>query len=485
MNFMNLIILLPIILSVFFAIYLRSFKTDAAVANCGIIATVIISLSIFCVLYFGYGTSFTLLSLFGFLGIGFNVDGLTVVFSLMVAILWPIASYYAKTYMIHEGRFKRFFSFYILTYGTVFGLALSGNLFTLYLFYELLSFITLPLVLHNGEKRDIYAGKSYLVYMIFGASLSFVGMMLFGVNVGNFDFAFGGITTGMLNDQLLIAFILMFIGFAVKTGMFPFSKWLVTAGVAPTTVTALLHAVAVVKSGAFATMRVTYYLYDFTELRYTYAHIFVISLVTLSVVFGSFMATRALHIKRRLAYSTVSQLSYILLGVSTMSPLGLLAALMHMIFHAFTKIVLFYGAGNVLFTNHAQYLDDIRGYGKVMKTTFITFVICAVALIGVPPFGSFFSKFLLAQSAISVGGISGFLAVCALIISAFFTAIYLFQIIIAAFMPPHDFTIDNHVKPAPKPMRITVIVLTALMICLSIGSLPLYNFISGMILGGV
>lgn len=484
---MNFLILLPVLLSLIFglSISFKKFKNDAQIANFAIFSTCIISLSVFLSLFLCYNTQITLVTISDTLNLSFKIDGLSVIFSLMVSVLWPIATFYAKTYMTHEGKFKRFFTYYTLTFGVVLGLAISKNMFTLYVFYELLTFITLPLVTHNGKPRDMYAGRLYILYMIFGASLSFIGMMIFIQNVGNLEFSLGGITQGVLNSQLLIAYILMFIGFAIKSGLFPFYKWLITAGVAPTTVTALLHAVAVVKSGAFATMRLTYYFYDYSSLSGTFAQTFIMSLVTLSVVFGSFMAIRSSHLKRRLAFSTVSQLSYILLGVSTMSIFGLKAAILHMIFHAFMKIVLFYGAGNIIFTNHAEYLQDIRGYGKIMKPTFITFTICGLALVGVPPLAGFFSKFALAQSCIYTGGINGFLGVCALITSAFFTSIYIFQILLNAFLPNKDFIINPHVKPAPKPMQISVYILAGITVCLSLGSMYVYNFIDFLIQGGV
>ncbi|WP_409969556.1 proton-conducting transporter membrane subunit [Bengtsoniella intestinalis] len=480
---MNCLLGIPMLLSLVFAISMVfiDFQSDKRIGHYALLCTSLISVAVFAVLALSYGSHCQILSLSTPLTIAFEVDGLSVIFASMVSVLWPIATYYAGTYMTHEGKFRRFFTYYTLTFGVVLGLAFSANLFTAYLFYEALSLVTLPLVIHNDDPQGIFAGRRYIRYMFFGAATAFMGMMLFLSQVGSFDFQLGGIMTQPLTPMLSIAYVLMFVGFGVKTGLFPFHRWLITAGVAPTTVTALLHAVAVVKSGAFVVMRLSYYLYDYTALHGTTAQAIVLVWVSVSILFGSFMAARSSHLKRRLAYSTVSQLSYILLGITTMSLFGLQAALLHMLFHAAMKIVLFYGAGNALYTNHAVYVDDIRGYGHVMKPTFVCFTICGLALMGLPPLAGFFSKYALAQSAIMVGGQLGLLGVVALLISAFFTAIYILQILLQAYLPATGFTLDTHAKPAPKSMQITVIVLTCIMVALSVCSGTVSNWIGGLL----
>lgn len=465
---MSYIILLPLVLSLVLGLTIgnKKFESDSSIANFAIFSSVAISVSAIASYYLGYGTDVMVLPTGYNLTIEFHVDGLTVAFGTLVSLLWPVATYYAKTYMTHEGGFQRFFTFYILTFGVVLGLASSENMFTLYLFYELLTFITLPLVAHGQDSRAMYAGKVYVAYMIFGASLSFAGMMIFLSHEGSFHFSYGGITSGVLGTDMLIAFVLMFVGFGIKAGLFPFHRWLLVAGVAPTTVTALLHAVAVVKSGAFATIRLTHYLYNPDTLRGTVAHVVVLIIVMVSVLYGSYMAVRAQHLKRRLAYSTVSQLSYILLGVATMSDLGLKAALLHMIYHAFCKIVLFYSAGNLLFSNHKEFIQDIKGYGRYMSGTFLPMTICGFGLIGVPPFGAFFSKYGLAQGLFEVP-VWGVFGIFALVFSAFFTTIYMFQIIQVAYLPEKDSPPPENVKEAPKEMEIVLILLTIAMVVLS------------------
>ncbi|MFI3253896.1 MAG: proton-conducting transporter membrane subunit [Eubacteriales bacterium] len=468
---MSFLVLLPLVLALFFGLLLsfKKFEDDLALANYGIFATVLISCSVYLAIFFAYEEKITLLPLDEPLGFTFHLDGLGLIFSALIAFLWPFATYYAKTYMSHEGKYRQFFSFYILSYGAVLGLAFSENMFTLYFFYELITFITLPLVAHSGDARAKYAGKVYITYMIFGASLSFAGMMIFLNNVGEFHFVYGGISQSLLNTEMQIAYVLMFLGFGIKAGLVPFHKWIIIAGVAPTTVTALLHAVAVVKSGVFAVMRLTYFLYDYETLQGSAAQAVVLSLVIFSVVYGSYMAVRSLHLKRRLAYSTISQLSYILLGVASMSIWGLKAAVLHMIFHAFCKIVLFYFVGNVTYSNFVEHLSDIKGYGTVLKTTCLSMTISGMGLIGIPPFGNFFSKIGLAMSLFTVPG-WGMVALFALMTSALLTMIYIFQMILMVYLPEKSFSRASSIDSAPRSLELVLAILTVSMIGLSVCS---------------
>ncbi len=480
---MNLIIGLPIALAFVLAISMAfiRFQSDKHIASYALLCTSLVSVAVFAVLFYGYGQGCILLPLTDALTLALEIDGLSVIFATMVSVLWPLATYYAGTYMTHEGKFRRFFTYYTMTFGVVLGLAFSANLFTAYLFYELLSLVTLPLVMHNSDKQAAYAGRYYIRYMFLGASLAFMGMMVFLAYAGSLDFQLGGVLHLPMTPELTLAYVLLFVGFGVKTGLFPFHRWLIAAGIAPTPVTALLHAVAVVKSGAFVIMRVTYYAFDYQLLQGSTAQAIVLVLVSCSILFGSYMAARSQHLKRRLAYSTVSQLSYILLGTATMSLFGLQAALLHMLFHGCMKIVLFYGAGNAMFASHALFVDDVKGYGYVMKTTFACFAICGLALMGIPPLAGFFSKYALAQSAIAVGGKLGLLGVVALVVSAFFTAIYILQILMKAYLPEAAFAMADRVKNSPQSMQATMVILTVLMVCLSLGSGLVYDWIAWLI----
>ena len=485
---MNYLILLPTVAAfILGAGVLKYDLEDVKKLNrYAITATVMVALTAAVTLVSMSGESVTLFRFNDMLKIDFRIDGLSTVFGAMVSFLWPLAVVYATEYMKHEGKQKKFFTFYIMTFGVTLAIAFSANMLTLYLCYEMLTFITLPLVMHTTDERSAYAGGKYLVYSVGGASLAFVGMMIVLLNGGSLEFTYGGIGTLESNTTILFAYLLMFAGFGVKAAIFPLHGWLPGASVAPTTVTALLHAVAVVKAGVFAIMRATYYLFGTQLLAGTWAQDIVMSIAIVTICFGSWMALRSKHFKRRLAYSTVSQLSYILLGVTIMTPAGFAGALSHMVFHALMKIVLFYTAGSVLYMNHKEYIRDIEGYGQKMPKTFFCFTVCSLALIGVPPLAGFFSKFSIATAAAELGSRIGFAGICALMFSALFTAMYLLQIVVLAYLPHKDFDYGKliKVKEAPKAMTMPVVVITAVMVVLSLLSSPLFSFFELIAKGG-
>ena len=340
------------------------------------------------------GVAYTPLYLLPKLPISFCIDGVGSVFAAIVAFLWPLATLYGFEYMEHEGGENHFFALYTMTYGVTLGIATAANVLTLYLFYEFLTLCTLPLVMHGTSKASVRAGYTYMMYSFFGAALAFVGVMLI-------------------------------IGFGVKAAVFPFHVWLPEASVAPTPVTALLHAVAVVKSGVFAIIRVTYFSFGAQVMRGTTAQAIALLLASATIVYGSTMAVKEHHFKRRLAYSTVSNLSYILLAACLMTQSGLTAALAHMLFHALIKITLFFCAGAVMVKTERTQIEDLRGLAKVMPFTCATYTIGAISLMGTPLLPGFVSKWLIGSAAIETGTTLGMIGVAALLISAVLTAIYL------------------------------------------------------------
>lgn len=257
-----------------------------------------------------------LLRIGGKLSFSLGVDGLSALFGVMVCVLWPLATLYALEYMSREGGENRFFAFYLISFGVTLGIACSANLVTMYLFYELLTLATLPLVMHAMDGKARYAGKVYLIYSMSGAALGFISMV-FLLSYGGDHFQLGGVLAGVEPSQtLLLAYVAGFFGFGVKAAVFPGFRWLLRASVAPTPVTALLHAVAVVKTGVFAVTRLTWYGYGVDFLSGTWAQSLVMGAAVFTIVFGSAKALRTQHLKRRLAFSTVSNLSYVLLGVT-------------------------------------------------------------------------------------------------------------------------------------------------------------------------
>lgn len=413
--------------------------------------------------------SFTLLKFTGNLSVTFHVDGLGSVFAGLVATLWPLATLYSFEYMKHEENEKIFFMFYTMTFGVTLGIALSANILSMYFFYELLTLVTTPLVLHTLTREAILASRTYLYYSLGGAAFAFIGMIFIIVYGDSIDFVYGGVLQianypGNIN-MLLLIYVLAFLGFGVKAAICPFNSWLPKAGVAPTPVTALLHAVAVVKSGAFAIMRLTYYSFGIAFLKGTWAQYTVMAITMFTIVYGCSMAVKERHLKRRLAYSTISNLSYILFGITIMTPLGLVGALAHMICHAVMKICSFFCAGAVMYKTNRHYVYELDGLGKKMPKTFGIFTISAFALMGVPGLCGFVSKYCLANAAVESGNILAYVGIGAMLISAILTAIYMLTIMMRAFFPPQGFD-EESVKDCEDPNWIMLLPLTVFCIAM-------------------
>lgn len=390
-------------------------------------------------------TGVTLFHLTGNLDFALRLDGLGSVFTCLIAILWPLSTLYAFEYMRHEERTTSFFAFYTMTYGVTMGIAMAKNLVTMYLFYELLTLVSVYLVMHPMTKKAIRASRTYLYYSIGGAAFAFISLIFVIVFGDTTDFVLGGVLNmekiGNNVQTMLFIYLLAFWGFGVKAAVFPFQGWLPKASVAPTPVTALLHAVAVVKSGAFAVMRLTYYCFGTDFIRGTWAHFAVMSIAMLSIIYGSTMAVKETHFKRRLAFSTISNLSYILLGVTMMSPLGLLAGMSHLVFHAVMKIGSFFSAGAVLHQSGKEYVDELNGLAKKMPFVFTVFTICGLSLIGIPLFAGFISKWNIAAAAMELGESYpyAYMAVLVLLYSALMTAIYILTVAIRAWFPDQGY----------------------------------------------
>ncbi len=417
---------------------------------------------------------FTLLTFPGDLSIAFKMDGLSMVFAGMISLLWPLATLYSFEYMEHEEREQIFFMFYTMTYGVTLGIALAANILTMYFFYELLTIVTVPLVMHTLSRKAILASRKYMYYSLGGAAFAFLGM-IFIISFGStIEFKLGGVLdmakVGVRSNALLLIYVFAFMGFGVKAAVCPFNSWLPDAGVAPTPVTALLHAVAVVKSGAFAIIRLTFYLFGTDFLRGTWAQYTVMTVTIITIVYGCARAVKEPHIKRRLAYSTISNLSYILFGVTLMTPLGLVAALTHMIMHAVMKICSFFCAGAVICKAEREYVYELDGLGYSMPQTFGIFTVSSLALMGVPGLAGFVSKWNLASAAIDSGMPLAYAGIVALLISAILTAIYMMTIVVRAFFPKGDY--DTRVNSGIKDPGIRML-------------LPLYLFVAAIVILGI
>lgn len=423
------------------------------------------------------------------LSISFKIDGLTMVFAALVSVLWPLATLYAFEYMEHHEHQEVFFMFYSIAYGVTLGIAFASDMLSMYFFYELLTLSTVPLVMHTLKREAILATRKYLYYSLGGAAFALAGLVFLIVYGNDLEFVMGGVLSmDKIGDKaplLLWIYLFAFMGFGVKSAIFPLSEWLPQAGVAPTPVTALLHAVAVVKAGVFALTRLTYYSFGTDFLRGTWVQYVVMGLAMFTIVYGSSRALKETHIKRRLAYSTVSNLSYIIFGLTIMTPLGLVGALCHLVCHAMMKICGFLCAGAFMHQTGKSYIHDMDGIGRRMPVVFTCFTIAGLGLMGVPGLAGFISKWNLANAAVESQNPMAYLGIVALLISGLLTAMYMMSIVIRAFFPKPDFDASKiaHITDPGWKMLLPLVICVIANILLGLFSQPLVQFFADVAAG--
>lgn len=471
--FILISILLPIIFGALMMVI--PFQTRRARQIYVMIGTLLTSAATLLTIFNRPDSPLDLIEFTGGLRFSFNIDGLAAVFGTLVAVLWPLATLFAFEYMKHEKRERAFFTFYLMTFGVTLGVAFSSNALTMYVFYEMLTLITTPLVFHTQTRAAVLASRKYLYYSISGAALGFISIIFIILYGSTTSFTLGGVLIpgGDTPEALMqFAYVLAFIGFGVKAAVFPLHGWLPSASVAPTPVTALLHAVAVVKSGVFAIMRMTFYIFGADFLRGTWAQTVVSIIAIVTILYGSTMAVKEQHFKRRLAYSTISNLSYMLIGVTLMTPLGFVAALAHMVFHAVMKICGFFCAGAVMYKTGKTYVYELDGLGRRMPFTFACFTVSALALVGTPGFAGFVSKWALADAALQAGTPLAYVSVGVLFLSALFVAVYMLSIVLRAFFPVKGAAVAEGADPNWL-MKLPLLLFTAAIIGLGVFSQPL------------
>ncbi|MFP4049247.1 MAG: monovalent cation/H+ antiporter subunit D family protein, partial [Desulfovermiculus sp.] len=376
---------------------------------------------------------FTLSTPFPGVPIALQVDSLGMLFALVASFLWIFTSLYSIGYMrgLDEHAQTRFFAFFALALSSTIGVAFSANLFTLYLFYEILSLCTYPLVVHHQDQKARISGRKYLAFIL-GTSVGLVlpGMLYCYHLAGTLDFTAAGILAGEASPPVLIFLFFVFLfGFA-KAGIMPFHSWLPAAMVAPTPVSALLHAVAVVKVGVFSIVRVSTGIFGVDLLKSLALGPAVATVASITILLGSLIALSQDELKRRLAFSTVSQLSYIVLGIALLTPKGMLGGVLHIAMHAFGKITLFFCAGAIMVATGKKYISQMGGLGRIMPVTLGAFFIGSLSVIGLPPTGGFFSKWNLLLGAIAADQIV-FAGV--LLASSFLNAFYFLPIVFKGF----------------------------------------------------
>lgn len=331
-----------------------------------------------------------------------EADPISLLFASLSALLWLLTTIYAIGYMETEPHRSRFFGFFALSVAATTGVALAGNLLTLFVFYEALTLATYPLVVHRGTPAALAAGRTYLAYTLGGGAAVLAGTLLLSAAVGPTDLEPGGVLAAAdaSTTTLRAAFVLLVGGFAVKAAMAPIHGWLPQAMVAPAPVSALLHAVAVVKAGAFGIVRTVYDLYGI-ELTSSLGLLRPLAIAAAAtIVWGSLQALRATDLKPLLAWSTVSQVSYIILGVALLGPLGTIGGLAHLVHQGLMKVTLFFCAGAFERRAGAKRLDQLDGLGTRMPWTAAAFTVGALGMIGLPPVAGFVSKWYLGLGAL-------------------------------------------------------------------------------------
>lgn len=424
------------------------------------------------------------------IAIAFRVDGVSVLFLALIGLVWTCVGLYATEYLEHDASPRRFFLFYLITMGVLMGLSMARNLITLYMFYELMTLLSMPLVLHNLDKEAVAAAIKYLIYSVFGASAALLGIFFVGANADSFDFAAGGMfapdALAGKESLSLVIFFVMILGFGVKAGMFPMHSWLPTAHpVAPAPASAVLSGV-ITKAGVLGIIRVIYFTAGVERLRGTWVQYAFMVLALITVVLGSLMAFKEKHFKRRLAYSTVSQVSYVLFGLSTMTKLGFVGALLHVVFHSLIKDTLFMSAGAVIHKTGKTQVDELRGIGKRMPATMWCFTIVSLGLVGIPPTGGFISKWNIAEGAMTLGNAASWIGPACLLVSAILTAAYLLAVSIRAFFPGEEIAAADVAKcEASWRMLVPMALLTALVVVLGMfpsGLIALFESVASAVL---
>ncbi len=369
--------------------------------------------------------------------IKFRVDGLGLLFALVASTLWIVTSLYSVGYMrgLKEHSQTRFFAFFAVSLTATMGVAFAGNLLTLYLFYEILSLATWPLVTHHQDKEARSGGRKYLTYLL-GTSVGFaLPALIFcyvKASATGLEFSTAGFLVGSVEGATALVLLLLFtFGFS-KAGLMPFHSWLPGAMVAPTPVSALLHAVAVVKVGVFCIIRVFTGVFGLEFLKELDIAIVVSWIAAFTVITSSLIALTQDNLKRRLAFSTIGQLAYIILGVSLLTDRAVMGSMTHIAMHAAGKITLFMCAGAVFVATGKKYISEMDGLGRKMPFTFAAFTIGALSVIGLPPTGGLISKFYLVTGAMDAGQP---LLVTVFLVSTLLNAAYLLPIAYRAFFP--------------------------------------------------
>lgn len=412
-----------------------------------------------------FGGELTFLPLTEALALRFAADRLSLFFVMLDSLVWCLVQFHAFGYMKHEGKEEQFFGFFLLTYASLVALAFAKNAVTLYMCFEFMTLSSLPMVLHNGTERSREAAFKYLGYSTLGALTALLGFFLLAAQGNDLVFTPGGVSLAGDPKLLLAAAFLIILGFGAKAGMVPLQMWLTEAHpVAPSPASAVMSGV-ITKAGILCILRCTFQLFGCNMLRGTWVQTAVLTISIVTIFTGSMLAQREKVLKKRLAYSSVSNLSYVVFGLFTFEALGVIGAFLQVVFHALAKDALFLCAGSIIVATGSTRVDELRGVGKRMPATMWCFTLASLSLIGIPPFGGFAAKWDLALGALHGGTALGLAGVIVLMVSALLTAFYLLPIVAAAFFPGRDFEAGEKCE-VPRTMLVPQMVFAGLTLLL-------------------
>ncbi len=424
----------------------------------------------------------TLLEPFAGLSLALRLEPLGLVFALVAGFLWPVTSLYAIGYMRahHEQNQTRFYTAFAISIFATIAIALSANLLTLFLAYEMLTLFTLPLVTHAGTDAARRAGWTYLGILM----TTSIGFLLLAIIwtwsiTGTLEFTPGGILAGKAEPAILGGLLLLFVFGTGKAALMPFHRWLPAAMVAPTPVSSLLHAVAVVKAGVFTIMKVAVYIFGIDLIGQLDSAYWLSMLAGFTIVSASIIAMNKDNLKARLAYSTISQLSYIILAAMLGVASGVMAGSLHIAMHAFAKITLFFCAGAILVSAHKTRVSELDGIGRAMPVTMLAFLLASLSIVGLPPLGGSWSKWLLLQATMDAHNM---VLLIVLLLSSLLNLFYLVGIPLRAFFAkPVDPNYNSGVKEAPTFSLIAILITTTGCLVLFFLVNPAWNLVEQIV----
>lgn len=441
-----------------------------------VVSSLCLELLFVILLCFGEEREIPLLQMTPTLQVLMRVDTIGRIFAVLETAMWLLGSVFALEYMEHSEHEHSYQAFYLCVLSALVGQCFSGSMITYYIFYELMTMLSVPMVVHERTPEAVAAGIKYLIYSIFGAMMGLLGIFFFSHYLGSVNFVYGGLPAAKsAPESLLIITFLVILGFGTKAGLFPLHGWLPTAHpVAPAPASAVLSGV-ITKAGVLAILRVIYFLIGPSVLAGTWVQTTFMILTLITIFMGSMLAYKEQLLKKRMAYSTVSQVSYVLFGLSCFTAASFSGAVLHVVAHSVIKDTLFLCAGAMIHQTGKTYVKDLRGIGKQMPVTLWCFTIASLGLIGIPPTSGFVSKWQLATGALADGmGALSWIGPVVLIISALLTAAYLLEVVIIGFFPGSDFDYAGHPDcEAGMQMKVPMIILAALVVLTGLFASPI------------